>query len=139
MFCLHIVPPVIWAFSKIGSCDNANIAGLHLIDDAKGKSADHKTKCILGHRRTCIRELNDSCNYSIQLLGQNSPQIKSRSKLFIVFYSPIKLRFRIIMEIKSHFPHFARISKKTSSPWMSLTSPAPIWICNTPPLLSKRD
>ena len=124
-FSLHTITPVIWASSKIGNRDNANVARLHLIDDAKGESADQTAACILGHRRPCVRELNDTSNCRVDLLGEL--QTESGSGVFIVFDSTIKLCFRILMEVKSHFPYFARILEKTSSPGTSLTSPASIW------------
>ena len=125
MFCSLPVQPVVWATSKVGNCDDTHEARLDLINDAKWEPVDKAATGILGHWRPRLRALNNAVNCCVGFLGKLYTE--AMPAVFIVFNSSVKFRFCMLVEIESHFPCFARILAKTSSPGTSLALPSSIW------------
>ena len=125
MFCSPPVQPVVWATSKVGNRDDAHEPRFDLINDAKGEPVDKAATGILGHWRPCLRILDNAVNCCVDFSGK--VYTESMTAVFVVLNSPIKLRFRMLVEIVSHFPCFARILAKTSSPGTTLALPSSIW------------
>ena len=124
-FCSPPAQPVVRATSKICNCDDANGIRLDLIDDAKGEAVDQAATGILGHQRPCLRVLDNAVNCRVDFPGKLYTE--AAPAVFVVLNSPVKFRFRMLVEMEFHFPCLARILAKTSSPGMSFTLPSSIW------------